>query len=314
MSFPRRRAASAGSVAFVVSIFASLVLLNSAHADSRAALPASAAGFKMTKPVQVFNPGTLENHIDGQAESVKRYQFRQCDYAEYAPGGRGNQLITVDLYEMGSPLDAFGYYSFQLSPSARSVKYVPIGAQGYQTRDSLNFWKGSNYVVLTITAANAPASFQAALPKIGQAIAAKLTGTAQKPAMLNLLPAGYTPHSEKYQRSDIAGQQFLVNGVTAAYPAAGAQSELFIASYPSPGGAKQAYQQYAAYLNKPMTLAMGAKPTPLKGVGESGLAVRTRFGGQVVTAVKGRYVIGIRKARDVGAAQRLVAAAAARAH
>lgn len=307
------RAARVGFVVFVVTLSVP-VLSISALADGRGALPAAVAGFKMTKPVQVFNSSTLENHIDGQAESVKRYQFQQCDYAEYAPGGRGNQLITVDLYEMGSPLDAFGYYSFQLSPSARSVKYVPVGAQGYQTRDSLSFWKGSSYVVVTITAANAPASFQSALPKIGQAIAGKLTGSSQKPAMLNLLPPGYTPHSEKYQRSDIAGQRFLVNGVTAAYPSAGTQSELFIASYPSPGGAKQAYQQYASYLNKPLTVAMGAKPAAIKGVGESAMSVRTRFGGQVVTAVKGRYVIGIRKARDAGAAQKLVSSAASRVH
>ena len=128
-----------------------------AQADAKAALPASVDTFKMTKPVQTFSPGTLEKHIDGQAESVMRYDFKQCDYAEYAPGGAGNQLITVDIYEMGSPLDSYGYYSYQLAPSAKKVKFIKFGAvEGYQTRDGINFWKGQYYVNVTITAANAP--------------------------------------------------------------------------------------------------------------------------------------------------------------
>jgi hypothetical protein len=306
-----RLCASALTLAALGSVL--MVAPRSANADAKAALPAAVPPFKMTKPVQVFTPATLENHIDGQAESVKHYQFKQCDYAEYAPNGQGNQLITVDIYEMGSPLDAYGYYSYQLSPSAKTVKYVKVGAEGYQTRDGLNFWKGDYYVNVTITASNPPAVFAASLPKFGQAIAAKLPGAGQAPAMLKLLPPGYTPHSEKYQRTDVAGQAFLKNAVSAAYPAAGPQAELFVAAWPSPLEAKQAYAQYQAYLYKPTTAAAGAKAAPLVGVGDGAIGVKTKFSGVVVAAVKGKYVIGIRKARDMTAAQNLVKAAAAHA-
>src|SRR5579875_2917144 len=59
-----------------------------AHADVRSAIPQAIAGFRLTRPVQIFTPNTLEDHIDGQAQSVKRYLFRQCYYAIYAPGGK----------------------------------------------------------------------------------------------------------------------------------------------------------------------------------------------------------------------------------
>ena len=131
--------------------------------------------------------------------------------------------------------------------------------------------------------------------------------------MLALLPAGRTPHSERYQRSDIISQAFLKNGVVANYPSAGQQAELFITQYPSADAAKQAYGQYAAYLSKPLTAAAGAKPESLKGVGDAGIAIRTKFGGQVVTAVKGKYVVGVRKAKDPASAQALVQAAIAKA-
>ena len=210
------------SAVIVLAGLSVLGLSRTARADAKAALPAAVDTFKMTKPVQTFSPGTLENHIDGQAESVKKYDFKQCDYAEYAPGGAGNQLITVDIYEMGSPLDSYGYYSYQLAPSASRVKFIKVGAvEGYQTRDGISFWKGPYYVNVTITAANAPPNFQAEAPKIAQAIAAKLSGSQPLPPLLALLPPGRTPHSERYQRSDIISQAFLKNGVVANYPSAG---------------------------------------------------------------------------------------------
>ena len=285
-----------------------------AQADGKSALPPGVGEFKMTKPVQTFSPGTLENHIDGQAESVKKYDFKQCDYAEYAPGGKGSQLITVDIYTMGSPLDSYGYYSYQLYPSASRVKIIKVGSVGgYQTSDSVNFWKGPYYVVVTITAANSPPAYQAEAPKIAAAIAAKLPGAQPQPPMLSLLPPGRTPHSEHYQRADLFSQAFLKNGVVANYPTAGTQAELFVAQYPSADAAKQAYGQYQAYLTKPATAAAGAKAEMPKGLGDSAVAVKTKFGGQVVAAIKGKTIAAVRKAKDPVSAQSLVKAALAKA-
>ena len=73
---------------------------------------------------------------------------------------------------------------------------------------------------MTITAAN-PAAFQQALPKIANAVSAKLSGTTTVPAIVNLLPPGYSPHTEQYRRSDIAAQSYIRNGVLARYPTPG---------------------------------------------------------------------------------------------
>ena len=279
-----------------------------AQADGKSALPPGVDTFKMTKPVQTFSPATLENHIDGQAESVKKYDFKQCDYAEYAPGGKGTQLITVDIYTMGSPLDSYGYYSYQLGPSAKGVKFVKLGnVEGYQTGDSVNFWKGPYYVVITNTTANAPPSFAATMPKIASAVAAKLTGAQTPPAglasLLTALPPGYTPHSEVYQRTDVFAQTFLKNGIVAKYPIAGPQSEAFVVQLPSADAAKQAYTQYSAYLTQPTRVAIGAKPQPLTGIGSGAVVVRSKVSGFYGAAQSGKYVIGIRRAKDAVAAQ-----------
>src|SRR5579875_220095 len=283
-----------------------------ARADVRSAIPQAIAGFRLTRPVQVFTPNTLEDHIDGQAQSVKRYLFRQCYYAIYAPGGKGSQVITVDIYQMGSPLDAFGYYSYQLSPSAKMVRFVPIGAQGYLLGGGLSFWKGPYYVNVNIAASNAPASFRTAQIAIARAVAAKLSGTTQMPEMLRMLPAGYVPFSQKYQRRDIAGQRFLQNGVSANYTVAGRYAELFICAYPSPAAAQQAYNQYMSALDKPLMIATGAKVTLLKGLGQGACSVTTRFSGYVVVTHQGRYVVGIDKAVNPTIALKLVREAVAK--
>ena len=303
-----------GILALGVSGLVLPILPIAAHADGKSALPAAVDAFKMTKPVQTFNPGTLENHIDGQAESVKKYDFKECDYAEYAPGGTGTQLITVDIYTMGSPLDSYGYYSYQLSPNPQTVTFVKVGnIDAYQNKDGINFWKGNYYVNVTITAANSPANFVAVLPKIAAAIAAKLNGAQTPPPMLALLPPGRVAHSEKYQRADIFSQSFLKSGVVAKYTTAGPQAELFVAQYPSADAAKTAYTQYAAYLSKPATAAMNAKVENPKGLGDSAIAVKTKFGGFVATALNGKYLVGTRKAKSAEAAAALVKAAIAKA-
>lgn len=266
----------------------------------------------MAKPVQVYTPNTLEDHIDGQAQSVKRYAFQSCYYAIYAPGGNGTQVITVDVYQMATPLDAFGYYSYQLSPSAKMVHFVPIGAQGYLLGGGLSFWKGPYYVNVNIAASNAPPSFHNVQLALARALAAKLPGTTQPPATLRWLPAGYVPNSQKYQRRDIAGQNFLVNGVSATYPGAGSYAELFLCEYPSPSAAQQAYNRYMSTLDKPLLLAMGAKITPVKGLGQGAFLVKTRFSGFVVAAHKGRYVVGITKAANPTVALKLVREAVAK--
>ncbi len=283
-----------------------------ASADAKAALPATSGNLKMvhspTSP-QLFNPGTLENHIDGEAQAVKQYGFKSCTYAEYSPTGTGTQLLTVDIYEMNTPQDAFGYYSHQRSDNAKIVK---VGAEGYVEPTAFNFWKGPYYVKMAITASN-PGPFQPQMPKLAQAIAAKLTGSTDLPAIMKLLPPGYKPLSNQYQRSDIAGQSYINNGVTGKYPSAGQQAELFIAIYASPAAAKQAYTKYHTYLSAPATAALGAKAADIKGLGESAIGLKTKFSGQVVAALSGKYLIGMRKATSQAAALPIVKAAVAHA-
>lgn len=302
-----RRGLVIGTLAVVC---AGLLTVQKADADAKSALPPTVDNYKFSKAgIQMFTPATLENHLDGEAEALKRYDFKSCAYAEYAPGGQGNQFITADVFEFGAPIDAYGYYTSQRNARAKIVK---IGAEGYQEESDLNFWKGPYYVRLAITATN-KTSFQPELSKLAAAIAAKLSGPTTTPDIVKLLPPGYTPRTEQYRLNDIAAQSYIRNGMVAKYPSAGQQAELFVAIFPSPAAAKEAYDKYSAYLSKPTNIAVGGKVTPLNGVGEKAVSVKSRFTGEVVAALKGKYLIAVRYAADEAKGQALVKAAVARA-
>jgi len=284
-----------------------------AEADTKGSLPASSGNLKMTKAVSMYTASTLEALLDGEAEALRRYNVKECAHAEYGPNGQGNQLMTADVFQFGVADQAYGYYSSQRSPNSTFLK---IGAEGYQEPTALNFWKGPYYVRLAITASN-KAPFQAEMPKLAAAIAAKLTGTTAVPDIVKSLPPGYTAHSEQYRLADIAAQSYIRNGMVAKYPAAGQQAEMFVAKFPGASAAQDAYTKYTAYLSKPSNVAVGGKVTNLSGVGEKAVSLKTKFTGVVIAAIKGSTLIGIRyvadnaKAQDTAAG--LVKAAAAKA-
>ena len=294
---------------FLASISLLALAAGSSLADAKSGLPPAVGDFKLTGAIQTYSPSTLENHVDGEAEAIKHYDFKECAYGVYAPGGKGNQLITVDIYQMADATNAYGYYSAQRNPSATLVKF---GAEGYQESTALNFWKGANYVKISITAAN-PAQFQPMLPKIASAVAAKLSGSTSLPEIVKLLPAGYSPRSEQYRKSDIFAQSYINNGMVAKYPSAGSQAELCVAVFPNPVAAKNAFTKYQAYLSKPSNLATGAKLNPLKGLGENAVEGKSKFTGEVLASLKGKYLIAVRKAKDLASATTLVKSALANA-
>ena len=303
-------ASRVGLASILVCIGLYVLSATTALADAKSALPASIGDFKLTGAIQTYSPSTLENHVDGEAEAIKHYDFKECAYGVYAPGGKGNQLITVDIYQMADATNAYGYYSSQRNPSATIVKF---GAEGYQESTALNFWKGASYVKISITAAN-PASFQPMLPKIAAAIVAKLSGSTSTPPIVKLLPAGYSPRTEQYRKSDIFAQSYINNGMVAKYPSAGSQAELCVAIFPNPLAAKNAFAKYQAYLSKSSNLATGAKLNQVKGLGETAVEGKSKFTGEVLASLKGKYLIAVRKAKDLASAKTLAKSALANAN
>ena len=65
-------------------------------------------------PPERYEREGLSGYINGGSEIFLQYDFRRVDVGRYKKGdGGAGQEVTVDLYRMGSPLDAFGIFSIR---------------------------------------------------------------------------------------------------------------------------------------------------------------------------------------------------------
>src|SRR2546430_1902795 len=87
--------------------------------------PANAVpGWKQVGTTRTYNRDNLFQLIDGEAEAVNAYAFKQEAHGEYGTGAR--PAITVDVYELADPLNAYGLFgSDRISGTP-----IAIGAEG----------------------------------------------------------------------------------------------------------------------------------------------------------------------------------------
>lgn len=297
--------------AFLPALLAGCLVSTLFAAPARAATPQSVLppasavkGWKLIGKPRAYNPRNLYELINGEAEAVTRYAFTSLAHGEYGPAGSKVPTLTVDVYDMSDPLNAFGMFS---SSDRGSGPKVAVGAEGVRIGNSgLNFWKG-RYVVRTALigrGGTTPAN-RAAQMAFAKASAARITGASGPPPLLSALPPGRQAGSERYVRSNVAGQSFLKNAVTARYPKAGTGAEVFIAQYPNAAQAKAALDAFRAQEKS------GTGLTAWK-IADGGFTVRDRYMKDVAAARKGRHVIGIVRAKDAATAKSLVQQTAAR--
>ncbi|MEN8164510.1 MAG: DUF6599 family protein, partial [Acidobacteriota bacterium] len=80
-------------------------------------------GWEPSGEISTFTPDTLWEHINGAAETFLQYGFVVLKTSELSNEG---VTVAVGIYEMGSPLNAFGIYRTERPDDAATVK---IGGQ-----------------------------------------------------------------------------------------------------------------------------------------------------------------------------------------
>ncbi len=299
MILPRRM------ICLVTLLLAAVPSIAAAATGPASVLPPGTAvsGWKQIGATRNYNRGNLFELIDGEAEAILAYNFVAEAHAEYAPANQSRQAITIDVFDVSDPLNAFGVFS----SDRISGRPVSIGTEGVQIGDTgLSFWKGRYVVRLAIVERSPGPAARAAMDCFARVAASRILGSGGPPAVVQALPAGRQPHSEKYTLRNAAGHAFLTNAVSARYPAVGQGAELFIATYPTPAGARAALEAYRKFE------ATGTGLAAVPGLGQVSFHVQDRFAKNVVVAQKGRYLVFITHARDAATAQNMVRQALAR--
>ncbi len=185
-----------------------------------------------------FYSSDLYRYMDGGADIYLKYGLLAMVHREYKIAG---VEMTVDVFDMGSPLAAFGIYSMERSPE---YHFISIGAEGYSSESTLNFLQGRYYVRLSAFGDGAGP----ALDNFARAISRNIGGDRSLPALLDILPReNRVARSEKYLVEAPAGHDFLAPALTASYRFDGQVTSLVISLAADARDANQRVEQLRRY-------------------------------------------------------------------
>lgn len=273
-------------IGIVVLSFASLVLyVGRAEEQSRVSLESllpDMEGLRITETPQTYYPETLFEYINGAAEIYLAYDFKQLLVAQYKKSDSPDS-VTVEIYDMGNPKNAFGIYSAERYPDSQ---FLPLGTQGYIEEGALNFLVGDYYVKLLCFDCGDRADKM--LITVSKEIANKVGDRGGFPALLDTFPQeGMLSHTEKFILRNVMGYRFLHDGYFASYETEDLTFDCFLIEGESPEEALDMLEQY-----------LEAKGASTAQKISSGYRIKDRYYHNIYLARVDRYLCGVMKIRD----------------
>ncbi|MGB9893679.1 MAG: DUF6599 family protein [Candidatus Saccharicenans sp.] len=182
-----------------------------ANPELKALLP-ELADWQWSEKPQTYFPGTLFEYIDGASEAYLSYDFKELLVAQYQKSGT-ETMMTVEIYDMGSALNAFGIFSSERYPENPEIN---LGYAGYLEEEVLNFASGRFYVKLICY--NGEDKTSDYLIRFAQELDSKIKDKGSQPEIFSLFPAeNRVKNSEKYIKKNFMGFDFLENGYAVTY-------------------------------------------------------------------------------------------------
>jgi len=141
--------------------------------------PPAARGWDLAPEEEIRTPENLYEYIDGASELYISYGFEKLTTRRYLSTGQPE--ITVDLFDMGAPKNAFGIFAHsQEAPNSE------IGQDSEYLDGLLRFWQGRYYV--SLSGSPETPELRLALMDLGRQIAERLPPAAGRPEILSFLP------------------------------------------------------------------------------------------------------------------------------
>lgn len=184
-------------------------------------------GWSVASDVHSYDADNLWEYINGAAELFVEYEVETCHTGDLSSG---DLVVTVDYYDMGTPLNAFGVYVRE-RPDAGMPLAGATEASISPPYQAL-LLKGSTYVKVNVFEGQLTEARGLALL---EAIARELPGPAEYPAELELLPGnGRVAGTAGFQREGFLGLTELTDCLYAEFSDDGVESWQGFAMLPSP--------------------------------------------------------------------------------
>ncbi|MFO0891926.1 MAG: DUF6599 family protein [Isosphaeraceae bacterium] len=212
-------------------------------------------GFTKKSLVERYTEANLYEKIDGRSELFQSYDVAGMTFVTYSKADDPSKFIDVFLYDMTTPLGAFGVYSVE-RPSGSEA--LATGDGGHRTKADLFFRKGQYYA--SILTSGPDVEVQKAASALADALAKRLKGKAAQIWGLAMLPAkDRVDDSVQYLMVDALGLDFLTNAFTARYRNGEAEFTAFVARCKSTENASEVLAKYKSFLEQDGAMAEPAR-------------------------------------------------------
>ena len=167
-------------------------------------------GWTQPGEVLIYDADNLWEYINGAAELFVSYGVRSCHTTDLSSG---DLTVTVDLYDMGTPLNAFGV--FEREASGEPVDVADAVAALVSPPYQALLLKGSTYAKVNVF--EGELTMEAGRDLL-ESLAAGIPGPSTPPPEFGLLPSGgKVEGSEAYQAEAFLGLTELTDCVFAEY-------------------------------------------------------------------------------------------------
>ncbi len=201
-------------------------------------------GWKMNGKPVLHHPDNLWEYINGQAELYLGYGFVQLVTATYSHHSATTCTITLDIYDMGSKLNAFGIFNQLASSGLKSAK---VGLDSYILSPMLAFYKSRYFV--SLNAGWMADDTEDILIRFARLVDKRISDNGTLPLEIALLPEEkQLPGTLRYIPNSLLGHKFLLRGIEALYNTDSGKLKLFIAFYEKEQDAQTSFKEYKEYI------------------------------------------------------------------
>ena len=245
--------------------------------------PDFAKGWTWDFEPEVYTLDNLFDYIDGEAELYIDYNFVEMATGSYAKKDDETISFSVDIYDMGSPLDAFGIYSSYRRPE---LDFEAIGDEAMVSYLNIRFYKGRYFVQLN--GASTDSIVSETIHQLAKDLAIKIPAAPEPKELSLLLKENQVPHSMKYITNGFMGQgRFKIN-VQADYRSGETVFTGFVSLFPNTDEATRAIASFEQSLAQQGTITVSLQST-----GNKRFAGREELKGNIMVQVYRNYVVGV---------------------
>ena len=202
------------------------------------------------EPAVQYNKDNVFELINGEAELYFPYGFKRVVAAEYTAAVDEDMTVSVEAYELGSLLDAFGVFSNYRDEESKTVE---VGAESVGGSTQVMFYQDWFFVKARTNKTDRQEKLLEFARELSKALPQHKSAPPE-PALLDI--KGAIPMTQQYLAQSVLGYDFFKKGLVAkAFLGEAPQKDVkplrvFVLMEKTPAEAAQTISNYIAYLDK----------------------------------------------------------------